>query len=302
MLSINHKVFLEVAQHLSFTKASEALFISQPAVSRHIQNLEEHYKCRLIERNGRIISLTKAGTILYKHLLNAQSLAKQIEFDLSSLNEQSHLEGTLKLGASTTVALYIIPPVLSAFRKQNEGVSISLLNRNSENVLKALLANEIDLGIIEGKEKMSKVSSQLFLNDEVVPVCSAGSYLAKKLHYKVKELKNIPVALRELGSGTLAALKQALKNKGIDLTDLKISLRLGGTEALKNFILADDSLGFLPSKSVVKELKNGELVRLFFDDLTIVRNFYFIQRFGDENSGMNNAFIRFAKRHYNIKL
>jgi DNA-binding transcriptional LysR family regulator len=302
MLSFNHKVFLEVAQQLSFTKASEAMFISQPAISKHIQNLEEHYKCRLFERNGRVISLTDAGKILYDHLLTARSLAKQIEFDIGAIIDKRHLEGELKLGASTTVALYILPPVLSAFRKQNREVSISLLNRNSENILKALLNNEIDLGIIEGKDKMSKVNSQLFLNDEVVPVCSAGSYLTTRSSYPLTALKDIPLALRELGSGTLAALKQALKKKGIELAELKICLRLGGTEALKNFILADDCLGFLPLKSIVKELKNGELKRLYIDDLSITRHFYFIQRYGDENSGMNDAFIRFAKRHYNVKL
>jgi DNA-binding transcriptional LysR family regulator len=302
MLSFNHKVFLEVAQQLSFTKASESMFISQPAISKHIRNLEEHYKCRFFERNGRVVSLTEAGKILYEHLLTARSLAKQIEFDIGSIKDKRHLEGELKLGASTTVALYILPPVLSAFRKQNPEVSISLLNRNSENILKALLNNEIDLGIIEGKDKMSQVNSQLFLNDEVIPVCSAGSYLTRQSHYPIASLKDIPVALRELGSGTLAALKQALKKKGIELTDLKICLRLGGTEALKNFILADDCLGFLPSKSIVKELKNGELKRLFIDDLSITRHFYFIQRYGDENSGMNDTFIKFSKRHYNVKL
>lgn len=302
MLSFNHKVFLEVVQQLSFTKASEVMFISQPAISKHIQNLEEHYKCRLFERNGRVISLTDAGKILYDHLLTARSLAKQIEFDIGAIIDKRHLEGELKLGASTTVALYILPPVLSAFRKQNREVSISLLNRNSENILKALLNNEIDLGIIEGKDKMSKVNSQLFLNDEVVPVCSAGSYLTKRSSYPLTALKEIPLALRELGSGTLAALKQALKKKGIELAELKICLRLGGTEALKNFILADDCLGFLPLKSIVKELKNGELKRLYINDLSITRHFYFIQRYGDENSGMNDAFIRFAKRHYNVKL
>lgn len=302
MLSFKHKVFLEVTEQLSFTKASEAMFISQPAVSKHIQNLEEHYKCRLFERNGRVVSLTEAGKILYNHLLTARSLARQIEFDIGSLNDKHHLQGQLKLGASTTVALYILPPVLSAFGKQNPGVSMSLLNRNSDNILKALLNNEIDLGIIEGKDKMSKVNSQLFLNDEVVPVCSSGSYLSKQSTYPVVALKEIPLALRELGSGTLASLKEALRKNGIELNDLKITIRLGGTEALKNFILADDCLGFLPMKSIVKELNNGELKRLFIDGLHITRNFYFVQRHGDENSGMNDAFIRFAKRHYNVKL
>ena len=110
MISFSHQVFMEVARQLSFTRAGEALFISQPAVSKHIQHLEEQYKVRFFERQGSGIRLTPAGDILFQHLLTAQSLARQIEADLQNLHAESEFKGELKLGASTTVALYIIPP------------------------------------------------------------------------------------------------------------------------------------------------------------------------------------------------
>ena len=301
MLSFKHKVFLEVAQLKSFTKASQSLYISQPAVSKNIKQLEEEYKTSLFERKGSTISLTRTGEILMEALLRAMAIGMQAEFDISTHRDQFSAKGELKLGASTTVALYIIPPVMSAFHRKYPHVKINLMNRNSENILKALLDHEIDLGIIEGKHKQSVVTSQLLLTDEVIPVCSSRSYLSKKVNLKLEEVKKHPIALRERGSGTLAALKHALAGCGIRLSDLTTSVSLGGTEALKNFILADECIGFLPKRSVEKELGSGTLVRLNFDGLTIHRQFYFIQRHGDKSDGLPNAFIKFSKAHYNLK-
>ncbi|MCB0486853.1 MAG: LysR family transcriptional regulator [Cyclobacteriaceae bacterium] len=302
MLSFKHKVFFEVARQLSFTKASQALFISQPAISKHIRQLEEDYKTSLFERKGNSVGLTEEGAILYDFILRGIEMERELEVELNSFRDPLNVKGELKLGASTTVALYIVPPVLSGFRKKYTDVKISLFNRNSESVLNALLNREIDLGIVEGRNKIGQVKSEHFLTDEVVPVCSARSDLAKRPKIQISELKRIPIALRERGSGTLAALKHALSGKGIKLSELLITMRLGGTEALKNFLLADDSLGFLPARAVVKELAAGELVRVFVEDLAITRQFYFVQRHGDENRGLNSSFIKFAKSHYNIKL
>ena len=108
--------------------------------------------------------------------------------------------------------------------------------------------------------------------------------------------------MRERGSGTLSVVKQALGANGIKLSDLNIRIRLGGTEALKNFVLADECMGFLSMRAVSKELAAGELVRLYIERLTVIRQFYFIQRHGDDNHGLNDAFVRFAKSYYNIKL
>jgi len=302
MISFKHKVFFEVAQQLSFTKASQTLFISQPAISKHIRLLEEEYKTSLFERKGNSITLTEEGAILFDFIIRGQELEKQLELELNTFREPSQIKGDLRLGASTTVALYIVPPVLSGFRKKYPDVKISLFNRNSESVLMALKSKEIDLGIVEGRSKIGQVKSQHFLTDEVVPVCSTRSSLAKNPRLDIKDLSSVQVALRERGSGTLAALKHALAGKGVKMTDLDISMRLGGTEALKNFLLADDSLGFLPARAVVKELTTGELVRVYIEGLTITRQFYFVQRHGDENRELNASFIKFAKNHYNIKL
>ncbi len=302
MLSFKHEVFLEVSTTLSFSKAAEALFITQPAVSRHIKSLEEFYKVSLFERKGSTIQLTSAGNILRNYILKGQAIKKQLDFEISTQANEFNARGKLSVGASTTVALYILPPVLAAFRYAFDHVDISLMNRNSENILKALIDHKIDLGIVEGKTRISSVHYDHFITDEVVLVCSPMSELARNQKITLNELKGLPLALRERGSGTLAVVQQALNRHNISLADLNVHIRLGGTEALKNFILADKlkgTLGFLPMKSVARQLNNGELTRILVENLTVSRDFYFIQRHGSEDEGLNKAFVRFALNHYN---
>lgn len=299
MISVKHEVFLEVAKQKSFSKASQLLFISQPAISKHIKNLEDQYKTKLFNRKGISIELTEAGKILYDNLTEVKSIQERTEFELSIINDLLQVKGMLKLGASTTVALYILPKVLSAFHLRYPQINISLLNRNTEIVLDALLNEEINLGIVEGRSKTTQVNHRPFITDKVVAVCSRKSGIAKKRQYEMDEIKYIPLVLREVGSGTLAALRAALEKRKIKMSSLQIKARLGGTEALKNFLIESDLLGFLPKRSVLKELEAGELVEIHFNGLNIERNFYFIERKG-ENSELNKIFTKIAEKIYNF--
>ena len=295
MLSVAHQVFLAVASNLSFSKAAQVLFITQPAVSKHIKLLEDQYKVPLFERKGGSILLTEAGTMLYNHLLKAQEIQRNIEYDLSTLTNVSSASGHLRVGASTTIALYILPKILSNFQREFENVDLQLVNRNSEYILNALLNHEVDVGIIEVENKLTTVSYEKFISDEVIPVCSSKSPLAGK-SLTLDQLAQTPIALRERGSGTLNALSKALSAHHLKLSNLSVKIRLGGTEALKNFLLADQCLGFMPRPSIVRELAEGDLVEVPLKDLKIKRDFFFIRRKGTEDYGLTSNFIQFALR------
>lgn len=288
---------MEVARLLSFTKASQTLFISQSAISKHIKALEEFYKTGLFERLGNSVVLTPAGKLLYEKLLTAKQLQHELYQDFKQVSENFSPQVNMVLGASTTISLYILPPVLSAYLQQNPNAQLDLKNRNSENILKALLDHEIDLGIVEGINKVSNVTYTPFLTDEVIAVCSSRNPL-KKQQLEIRDLYEIPLALRERGSGTLAVLEHALEQKKVKLQELPIRIRLGGTEALKNFVRVDTCLSFLPRQAVLKELQSGELVQVPINGLTIKRSFNFIQRKGTENNFPYKNFIQFTKRHY----
>lgn len=297
MLSHRHDIFFEVARELSFTKASQSLYISQSAISKHVKALEEHYKVGLFERHGNTVSLTPAGKLLYQKLLKARQLQHELYEDFKSVSASFNPQQRMVIGSSTTISLYVLPPLLSKYLEQNPNVQIILKNRNSENILKALLEHEIDLGVSEGLTKVSNVSYTPFITDEIIGVCSSQSPLAGKT-LQLKDLYNLPLALREHGSGTLESLGDALSRKNIKLNDLPVKIRLGGTEALKNFVRADTCLSFLPKPAVRKELETGELVEVPVSGLHIKRSFYFMQRKGTENDVLHKKFISFVKKQY----
>lgn len=295
MLSQSHQVFLQVAHLLSFSRAAENLFISQSAVSRHIQTLESRYNCALFERNGRDIRLTPLGMKLRDHLSDAIQIQRKIEFEISAAQQEAAATGHLVLGSSTTVSLYILPPILSGFHTSFPHVALQVVNRNTENITHALLDKTIDVGIVEVEHKRSNIHYEYFTSDHIIAVCSPKSKLAERDRLRVENLPDIDVVLRENGSGTLSAITRALAHHGLSIAGLKPRIRLGGTEALKNFILADLSLGFLSAHAVRKELQRGELIEMPIEGLNIKRDFYFITRQG-VSFELITKFIRYARQ------
>ena len=298
MLSTRHLIFLEVATLKSFSKAAQTMYISQPAISKHVKALEDFYQTKLINRYANNIELTEAGILLFEKLQEVKIMQDQMEFELSSLSKGQQPKGFMRLGASTTITLYVLPQILSGFHKRYPQLEISLLNRNSEIVLEALLNKEINLGIIEKIRGIAKVDTIPFLEDEVILVAGKKNKKIKK-NYAIPDLTSLPIALRESGSGTLNAIKVSLENNGLRLKDLNAKVRLGGTEALKNFILQSDCLGFFPRRSVLTELKNGALQEIFVDKFHINRSFFFITR-KNEPTPLNDQFIKLAKHSYNL--
>lgn len=297
MLSTRHLAFMEVARLLSFTKASQTLFISQSAISKHIKALEYFYKTGLFERHGTTISLTETGRMVYNKLLEASQLQEELHQELQQINENFLPPTKLAIGASTTISLYVLPPVLSAYLRRYTNLQINVLNRNSNNIQNALLAHEIDVGIVEGVSRVNTLTYTPFLTDDVLAICSAKSPLRDRT-LTLTDLPTLPLAVRENGSGTLAVIEDELSKKGISMSSLRILFRLGGTEALKNFVLADTCLAFLPRRAILKELAAGELFEVPIHDLVLRRTFYFIQRMGTENNRLVSNFIQFTQRHY----
>jgi DNA-binding transcriptional LysR family regulator len=301
MIALRYEVFLEVASILSFSKAADSLCISQPAVSKQIKILEAEMNVALFERKGNMISMTHSGKKLYGYMLRAKTIQRQILSDEDIIKKPETTRGELKIGASTTISLYIMPKILSSFHNKFPKVKMILINRNSENVLNALINHEIDLAIVEAYHQVNAVYSKAFINDEIIPICSKNSPYGQS-EIRLEEIKDIPIALRERGSGTLSVLKKELETNKIKLSDLNVIAHLGGTEALKNFLLADKAVGFLSRWSVEKELGNGELRQINIKSLKVDRKFNFVMRKGEESTGLIRNFIKESKLLYNVRL
>lgn len=293
------KVFYTVALRLNFTKAATELYISQPAVSKHIQELEETYKTKLFERNGSKIALTPAGEILLKHTKNIFEIYREIDFDMSSfINER---QGLLRLGASTTIAQYLISPVLARFHQKQKDIKVNLLNGNTEQIENALINKEIEIGIVEGQSKNQSIKYIPFLKDELVLVCNTKNPLVKKNEISLEDLKTMKFITRERGSGTLEVIEFALKQIGFKITDLQIEMQLGSTESIKSYLLNSDCFAFMSIHAVDKELKNNELMVLDVENLSVERYFYIITLLGKTDS-LSELFIQNISSYYNLGL
>ena len=212
------KVFQSVAKNLSFTKASQELFVSQPAITKHIQELESTYQARLFDRQGSKISLTEAGKLLLEHCGRILEDYKRLEYEMHLLHNE--YTGELRLGASTTIAQYVLPPLLASFIKKFPQVNLSLMNGNSREIEAALQEHRIDLGLVEGVFRLPNLKYTTFLEDELVAVTRTGSKLQVGEEITPEELLHIPLVLRERGSGTLDVFEKALQQHNIKLSSL----------------------------------------------------------------------------------
>lgn len=292
MFEFRLKVFYTVAKRLNFTKAAAELFITQPAVTKHINELEAYFKTTLFERSGnKKIVLTVAGRVLLDHAEKIFDVYRELEFDMNFLIRQH--SGTLRIGASSTVAQYVLPAVLASFHQKFKEIKVQLITGNTEDIEQALLAKEIEIRLIEGISRNPQIKYEEFLKDELVLVCASNATL-KKDTIKPEELKNYPLLLREPGSGTLEVIAHALKEHQLKITDLQMEMQLGSTESIKSYLLYSNCLAFLSVHSILKELKNKECRIIDIQGLTIERPFQFILQHG-QPSQLAEMFIRFAR-------
>lgn len=289
------RVFVEVARRLSFTRAAKELFISQPAISKHIQELESLYKIRLFERCGSRIRLTREGELFYKHAREILDRYDVLQYEMELLS--GHFSGELRIGASTTIAQYLISPLIAEFISRFPEVRITLFSGNTEQIEEALEEHRIDMGLVEGNRKKTGLRYEPFADDELVLVTSTENRCPDSV--EPDRLRSLPLVLRENGSGTLQVIESALATRGIHLSDLNILLQMGNTEGIKRFLLsAPGSFAVLSIISVLKELKQNELKVIDIDGLEIGREFVFVSLQGEQNAQRIGKFMNFARVWY----
>ena len=295
------RVFQAVAQHLSFTKAAQGLFITQPAVTKHIRELERQYGQRLLERRGNRVSLTEAGSLLLTHAEAVSTSHQQLEDQFHALRDPEEAAGRLRLGASTTLAQYVLPSVLPAFQARYPNVQLTLLNANSEHIAEALLRGELDLGFVEGRSKSRDLHYELLLTDELVAVrgATAAGPPAHPLPL-AKALAN-PLVLRERGSGTLEVLEFALRVLKVRLSTLPVAFYFDNTEAIKSYLeAAPEALGFVSRRALARELSAGLLEIVPIAGLHLPRQFEAVWVQGQPLPRPAQRFLSFANSQLKV--
>ncbi len=291
------RVFESVAENKSFTRAAEELNISQPAISKHIHELEGQYQLRLFERtSGANVQITKDGEYLLTHVRRILDAYRQMEYEMNLLTAQ--FSGELRIGASTTISQYVLPPVFASFLKKFPNVKLTVISGNSYEIENALKEKRIDLGLVEGVSKQPDLKYSLFLKDELVAITSVKSNIAKMDEISLKEFQHLPLVIRENGSGTLEVIKSELQQHGIKLSDLNILMQLGSTVSIKAFLDSTDSLGIVSIRSVAKDIFEGRFKVIDISDIDFLRNFQFVLLQG-KSGGIEEDFMRFALHYIN---
>src|SRR5215469_5689683 len=292
------KVFRTVAELMSFRKAAESLHLSQPAVSQQIHALEEEAGVRLFDRaggegHGTQIALTEAGRILLRYANEAARIMSEAQRALAELNHE--VAGELRLGASTTIAQYVLPRILGAFLRQYPHVHLSVTSGNTERIAEAVAEQQLMLGIIEGPAMRRDVKTERLVQDEMVLIVNPmHQWAANKSPIRVEDLTQVPLLLRERGSGSRRVVERALKHADLPLKSLRVAMELDSTEAIISGVEADLGAGFVSRWAIAKVLRLGTVRVVRVDGLRIVRDFSFVRLAGTEATGTAGAFQRFA--------
>ena len=286
------RVFRIVAEELSFTRAAERLFLTQPAVTMQVKNLEEDLGLRLFDRTGQKIALTPAGRLLNGYARRIAGLCAEAEQKLAALKGETR--GRLALGASTTIAQYLLPRLAGDFLAAFPAIQLSILSGNTADVVAALADGRIALGLIEGPSGRIDLKCEPFVEDEIVLVVPPSHEWTSAGAIDATALKQARIILRERGSGTRQVVEEALRRARLDVKKLHIVLDLDSTESIKSAIAAGLGIGFVSRWALGKELALGLLRTVPVKGLRIGRYFQFVYGQGPAPSGVEGEFLRFA--------
>ncbi len=289
------KVFCTVAETRSFSKTSEIIHLTQPAVSLQIQALEEMYETKLFDRSSSRVTLTPSGEILYKYakeILALYTAAEKVIGEMTGL-----VKGSITIGAGSTIGNYLLPSVISDFRKTHPKIKVHLLVANMQRVIELLNAGNINVGLVEGDVKRQKIVVDKLLSDELLLIVPAHHPWAKRKEVSVSELIEEPFILREAGSGTRQTIEKFLARHGITLQGMKVSMVLGTTQATKEAVENGLGLSIVSRWAARKEIKYGTLSMLSFKEEKILRNFSLITYKNSVSSHAVEEFLTYLKSY-----
>lgn len=286
------KVFRTVAQKHSFRLAAEALYLTQPAVTLQVKALEDEVGIQLFDRSGKTIALTQAGALLLRHAEQIARLAFAARQELAELIGPDH--GELQVGASTTIAQYVLPKLVGEFVKRDAGIQISIVSGNNDKVVQDLLEGGIMLGLIEGPTRQPLLRTERFLADEIVAILPAHHPWVDKV-VTLDQLVRAPLIVREEGSGTRRVVEAAMHDAGIRLKDLNIFMQLDSTEAIKAAVEAGMGVGFVSRRAIHKEIRLDALKEVTVEAIRFRRDFSILYPRGPELSGPAGTFLLFLR-------
>ncbi|MDH5219367.1 MAG: LysR family transcriptional regulator [Gammaproteobacteria bacterium] len=288
------QVFHTVAKLLSFTKAAETLHMTQPAVTFQVRQLEEYFNTRLFDRTHNRISLTEAGKRVYEH---AGKIFEQYSAMENAVRELTgEVSGVLIIGASTTIAEYMLPALLGDFKHKYPDVNVRLKVSNTEGIVSMVENNVIDLGVVEAPVQNKNLAVELCRMDQLVAIAPPTHPLAKLDSITPAQLLEHPYICREEGSGTREVILEYLQSVGINPNELDVIMELGSPEAIKGAVEAGIGTTVLSRATLAKELALGTLVAINLNP-SIERPFSFVHQKQKFRQRAMDELLEFARQY-----
>ncbi len=272
MLDYRLQTFLTLCETCNYTTTAQKLNMTQPAVSQHIQFLENYYQVVLVSGKGKNFSLSEEGKALleYVRTLNANS-----ERILPLLHRIKNQVKPLNFGATLTIGEYMVPPILYQTFKEDPEISISMFVENTHILQKMLWEGKIDFALLEGHFNQNQFEFKLISNETFIGVCSPDNKIATKTT-DLEELLDQNLILRELGSGTRDILEQALYNQNLSIKDFKRKIEIGNMNAIKELCHQNIGITFMYKEAVKKEISQGYLKKIPIRNFNISHPFNFV--------------------------
>lgn len=283
------EVFIVTARELSFTRAAEELSISQPAITKHIKELERILGVALFRRSGNRISLTEGGERLLPYAQRV--IGSYREMCDAMMSESGDLSGRLRLGASTTIIQYILPEMLARFQREYPRIEVTLVSGNSEEILQLVETERIDLALIEDAHRSASFHYEHFAEDRVVLL----SAQRQKRGITLEDLPKLPLVLRENGSGTLNFVEHELAKYGITRRALNISIQIGSSEGIMRYLKSSKCYAFISEAAARDHIAHEELFVCDIEGVEMRRELRFASLHGN-TSRIIEAFKEYASR------
>lgn len=291
------KVFHTVAGVLSFTRAAELLHMTQPAVTHQIRQLEDEFNARLFDRTNNRISLTVAGERVLEYATRILSLYDDMQESIKMLTGDR--TGLVTIGASTTIAEYLLPELLGDFRRCFPEVQIRLRVANTDAVVAMVADNSIDLGVVEGEVDNQLLKVEHCQQDELQVIFPPGHPLSEFSSASARDLLLYPFIHREGGSGTRSVIERYFSDAGIDQNAINCPFELGSTEAIKGAVRAGVGITIVSRATLGKELALGQLAALPLEP-RLLRSFYFVRQRQKFRTHLMDELFEFARSYFKV--
>lgn len=288
-------IFCRVVECKSFSKAAEAVHLSQPTVSSHVKDLEDHFGCLLIDRLSKEAAPTQAGRLLYGYARRMLALRDEAETALAQ--HQGRMRGHLTIGGSTIPGGYLLPRVIGKFKIQYPQIRPSLIIADTQRIIAGVVEGAIELGVVGAESRDKNILQERLIDDHMRLIVTADHPWGALKKILLDRLLSEPFIVRERGSGTLISIQERLKQQGRSVEELNIVAEMGSTEAVRQGIKDGIGVSILSTLAVSEDLESGALKALSVEGLNLTRGLYLTRHRQRSLSPLAQAFVEFLKKH-----